>query len=252
MAGRTRPGRVLAVIAASLSLAALAAPALAQQPASPSEAAAGADEPVEHVYVSLVTEAGVITLDLDAAHAPLTTANFLKYVDGKRFDGAVFYRAMHLGWSDDPAGLLQGGVRDAAKLYPPVAHEPTSQTGIRHKAGTISMARFAPGTARADFTIMISDMPALDADPNAASEDARAGFAAFGRVAGGMDVVRGIWNLPRSATAGEGAMKGDMLETPVKILSARRLAAPPASAAGSDAASPAAATSSAQRGADEN
>lgn len=217
-----RPGRGLAAIAVPLALATCAVPALAGQPASK----ASATEVAEHVYVSLVTASGVITLDLDARHAPLTTANFLKYVDSKRLDGQTFYRAMHLGWSDEPAGLLQGGVRDAARLYPPVAHEPTSQTGILHKAGTISMARFAPGTARADFTIMISDMPALDADPASVNEDARAGFAAFGRVVAGMDVVRKIWNMPRSATTGEGAMKGDMLEQPVRIISARRTAAP--------------------------
>lgn len=207
-------------LAAAFALLPLgAASALAQDTAAP--------VPVEHVYVALTTSAGVITLELDKTRAPLTTANFLKYVDSGRLGGAVFYRAMHLGWSEEPSGLIQGGVRDGAKLFPPVAHEPTSQTGILHKAGAISMARFAPGTATADFTILISDMPALDADPAADSEDARAGFAAFGRVAAGMDVVRAIWDMPRSATAGEGAMKGDMLVEPVRILSARRASAPP-------------------------
>lgn len=217
-------------LAALTFLALGAAPALAQDAGS-SATQAPSPVPEEHVYVALTTAAGVITLDLDKTRAPLTTANFLKYVDSGRLNGAVFYRAMHLGWSDEPSGLIQGGVRDSAKLFPPVAHEPTSQTGILHKAGTISMARFAPGTATADFTILISDMPALDADPQAASEDARAGFAAFGRVAAGMDVVRSIWDMPRSATAGEGAMKGDMLAEPVRILSARRTVAPPPAAA---------------------
>lgn len=192
----------------------------AQAPDAPSA------EPSD-VFVKVVTAQGDFVLDLDAAHAPATTANFLKYVDAKRFDGTVFYRAMHLTYSDTPAGLLQGGLRNApGKLFPPVRHEPTTQTGIHHKAGTITMARYAPGTATADFVITISDMPALDADPAGTTEDARAGFAAFGHVSTGMDVVKTIWNGPRSATAGEGAMKGDMLEVPVKILSMRRIAAP--------------------------
>lgn len=218
---KARPGRVFAALAAAFLAAALSAPAWAQAGAPASS------ERAEHVYVSLVTDAGPITLDLDAAHAPLTTANFLKYVDRKLLDGATFYRAMHLDWGEGPAGLLQGGLRsDPVKVLPPVAHEATSATGILHKAGTISMARYAPGTATADFTIMVSDMPGLDARPEAQDAESRAGFAAFGRVVAGMDVVRRIWDMPRSATAGEGVMKGDMLERPVRIVSARRVPAP--------------------------
>ena len=183
--------------------------------------------PAEHVYVALTTSAGVITLDLDKTHAPLTTANFLKYVDSKRLDGAVFYRAMHLPYSDKPSGLLQGGVRNAAKLLPPVPHEPTSRTGILHKAGTVSMARFAPGSATADFLFLVSDMPSLDAEAGNDGQDPGAGFAAFGHVVGGMDVIMAIWNMPRSATKGEGVMKGEMLENEVRIDTARRVAAPP-------------------------
>ena len=88
------------------------------------------------------------------------TANFLHYVDTHRFDGESFYRAMHVG----DGGLIQGGVRsDARKLYPPIAHEPTSATGLHNVAGAISMANAGPGTARADFFILASDMPSLDA-----------------------------------------------------------------------------------------
>lgn len=210
--------------AATLALALASGAAAQPAPAVPTA------QPGERVYVSLVTSDGTITLALDKTRAPLTTANFLKYVDSRGYDGAAFYRAMHLDWGGGPNGLLQGGIRDASKLLPPVAHEPTSKTGILHKAGTISMARFAPGTARADFTIMIADMPSLDADPAGATDDARAGFAAFGQVVGGMDVVHKIWDRPRSPTAGEGAMKGQMLAPEVKILSARRVAAPPSPA----------------------
>ena len=136
----------------------LAGNALAQQ-ASPPPAPA-------EVQVTLTTEKGAIVLALDAAHAPVTTANFLRYVDQRRFDGVVFYRAMRLAWGDQPNGLIQAGTQnDPRRLLPPIAHEPTDATGIRHKAGTVSMARYAPGTATGDFSILLSDMPGLDADP---------------------------------------------------------------------------------------
>lgn len=229
MSPKVRRCRTIAALVASFALAlTVLAPAAAQDTAQQTApAATPAAEPAEYVYVALTTPAGVITLALDKTHAPLTTANFLKYVDSRRMDGAAFYRAMHLGYSEDPAGLLQGGVRDAAKMFPPVAHEPTNRTGILHKAGTVSMARFAPGSATADFMILISDMPALDAAKDNTGEDPGAGFAAFGHVVGGMDVVRTIWNMPRSATKGEGVMKGDILENEVRIVSARRIASPP-------------------------
>lgn len=178
------------------------------------------------VRVELVTTRGTIAIDLDGKHAPVTTANFLHYVDTKRYDGITFYRAMHLAWGDQPNGLIQGGVRDPRKLFPPIAHEPTSQTGVLHKAGTISMARFAPGTATSDFSILLADMPGLDADPAAANPDTQAGFAAFGHVVAGMDVVRAIWDAPISPTAGDGALRGQMLADPVKVLTARRVPLP--------------------------
>lgn len=173
--------------------------------------------------VAMTTELGVIELALDGAHAPISTANFLHYVDSKRFDGISFYRAMHLDWGDQPNGLLQGGLRDPRRLFPPIAHEPTSQTGLSHVAGAISMARNAPGTATADFSIMLSDLTSLDANPASADPEAQAGYAVFGKVTAGMDVVRKIWESPISQTLGEGSMRGQMLEAPVKILTARRL-----------------------------
>jgi peptidyl-prolyl cis-trans isomerase A (cyclophilin A) len=183
----------------------LAAPALGQ-------AAAPQDDLVP---VAIDTNLGRIVVALDRAHAPVTTANFLRYVDAHRFDGEVFYRAMKVG---NAGGLIQGGIRSSAnKLYPPIAHEPTSQTGLRNSAGAISMANAGPGTARADFFIMVSDIPSFDAtatDP---------GFAAFGHVTEGMDVVKAILAAPVSPTAGEGPMKGQMLEPTVKITKAARV-----------------------------
>jgi peptidyl-prolyl cis-trans isomerase A (cyclophilin A) len=211
-------------------LAAFAALALAGGvTAAPPRKAHPAPAPIplaDVVRVALVTDQGTILLDLDGKHAPITTANFLHYVDTRRLDGATFYRAMHLAWGTQPNGLLQGGMRDPRLLFPPIAHEPTSQTGILHTAGTISMARNAPGSATADFSILLADMPGLNANPAAPDPDAQAGYAAFGHVAGGMDVVQKIWDMPRSDTAPVPAMKGQMLSPPVRITSARRVPLP--------------------------
>lgn len=173
--------------------------------------------------VAITTEIGTIELELDGAHAPISTANFLHYVDTKRLDGTTFYRAMHLAWGDQPNGLVQGGLRDPRRLFAPIAHEPTSQTGVLHKAGAVSMARFAPGTATADFSILLSDIAGLDANPASSDPELQAGYAAFGHVTAGMDVVRAIWDAPISPTLGEGAMRGQMIDRPVKVLSVRRL-----------------------------
>ena len=184
-------------------------------------AAAQAGEPV---LVTVETSAGAVTLALDAEHAPKTTANFLRYVDAKRLDGATFYRAMRHGAE---GGLIQGGIGgDPKRSFPPVAHEATSETGLRHEAGTLSMARYAPGTAAGEFFILATAMPSLDADPQAPGDNA--GFAAFGTVVDGMDVVRAILAAPVSATKGEGVMKGQMLDPEIRILSVRRVPAPPA------------------------
>jgi peptidyl-prolyl cis-trans isomerase A (cyclophilin A) len=162
------------------------------------------------VKVALDTSAGRIVLALDKAHAPITTANFLKYVDSGRFNGESFYRSMKFTGG---GGIIQGGITtDARKLYPAIDHEPVSKTGIRHVAGTVSMAAFSPGTAKADFFILTSDVPSFDAS-----------FAAFGHVVEGMDVVKAIQASPTSPTKGEGVMRGQMLDPVVKITKATRV-----------------------------
>ena len=208
-------------LAAAL-LAALAAPAFAQTPAPTAQTTAPKEDLVP---VAIDTSLGRIVVALDRAHAPITTANFLHYVDTRRLDGETFYRAMHVKDSDGvDGGLVQGGVRsDARKLYPPVAHEPTTQTGLHNVAGAISMANAGAGTARADFFILVSDQPGLDA--NGPGGDAT-GFAAFGHVIEGMDIVKKIWSSPVSQTKGEGPMKGQMLEPTIKILKAARVKQP--------------------------
>ena len=170
------------------------------------------------VRVSLATELGPIVLELEKERAPVTTANFLAYVDGKRLDGIGFYRAMRLG---ERYGLVQGGVRDPKRLLPPIAHEPTSRTGLSHVDGAISMARRAPGSAQSDFFILIGDMKTMDANPGLPGDNL--GFAVFGRVVEGMDVVHRILAAPTSPTEGEGVMKGQMLSPRITITSARRV-----------------------------
>jgi peptidyl-prolyl cis-trans isomerase A (cyclophilin A) len=211
-----------ALLAAPL-LMALASVASAQ----PASAPPVPERKVGRVDVVLTTELGKITLELDTEHAPITTANFLRYVDQKRFDGIVFYRVMRLAWGEQPNGLVQAGTRgDPKRVLKAIAHEPTSKTGILHKAGAVSMARFAPGTATGDFSILLSDLTSLDANPTATDPEALAGFAAFGHVIEGMDVVRKIYDVPLSPTAGVGILKGQMIEKPVKILTVRRVPVP--------------------------
>jgi peptidyl-prolyl cis-trans isomerase A (cyclophilin A) len=186
----------------SLLLAAPAAAQIATAPPAPAE---------DMVKVALDTSAGRIVLALDRGHAPITTNNFLKYVDSGRFNGESFYRAMKF---EAGGGIVQGGITsDARKLYPAIEHEPTAKTGIKHVAGAISMAAFSPGTARADFFILTTDIPSFDSN-----------FAAFGHVVEGMDVVKAILVAPTSPTKGEGVMRGQMLDPVVKITKASRLA----------------------------
>jgi peptidyl-prolyl cis-trans isomerase A (cyclophilin A) len=192
--------RILAIFALLL-----AAPVSAQQKPPPASA-----------RVSLVTSMGSIILELDGKRAPITTANFLRYVDEKRFDGTSFYRAARTKGAPK-RGFIQGGIRHSyTRMLLPIAHEPTSKTGLRHVDGTISMARDRPGTAMGDFFITVGPSASMDAkagDP---------GFAAFGRVLKGMDVVQRILAAPTVPNAGRGAMKGQMITKPVKIISASR------------------------------
>src|SRR5205823_808106 len=117
--------------------------------------------------VIITTAIGTITLELYADKAPITTANFLKYVDRKLYDGATFYRASKpKGQVANDYGTVQGGLQnDPKKVLPPIAHESTLKAGLKHTDGTISMGRHAPGTAQADWFICIGDMSYLDATP---------------------------------------------------------------------------------------
>jgi peptidyl-prolyl cis-trans isomerase A (cyclophilin A) len=174
------------------------------------------------VSVQLVTDLGAIVLELRGDKAPITAGNFLSYVDQKLLDGATFYRAAHYeGRPTD--GLIQGGLAYShrERALPPIAHESTAQTSLRHTDGVISMARYAPGSATSEFFICVGDNASLDADPAATGDNA--GFAAFGRVVQGMDVVGRIWTAPTSPTEGEGVFRGQMLDPQIPILRAARV-----------------------------
>lgn len=169
------------------------------------------------IRVRLNTSAGAIVIALDAKHAPKTVANFLAYVDDGRLDGTTFYRASRRP-GQPKFGFIQGGIGNDPRrtLARPVPLEPTSATGLHHVDGTISMAHGAnPDSGDANFSIMVGANPGLDAHGGSK------GFAAFGQVVQGMDVVRKILAMP--SAGGTGAMRGQMLTQPVKIITAQRL-----------------------------
>ena len=201
-----------------LPLALLTTP-LSAQDAAPADA----DAP-ETTLVVIETTMGEITVALETERAPITAANFLRYADEDRFDGTVFYRAMHLDWGEPPNGLLQGGTQnDPERILDGIAHEPTNETGLSHTNGALSMARLDPGTANGDFSIMIKDQTGLDAFPGNEDPNLAAGYAVFGYVVDGMDVVLAIHDSPRDPDKGEGWMKGQMLADPVEIVDVRRV-----------------------------
>jgi peptidyl-prolyl cis-trans isomerase A (cyclophilin A) len=171
--------------------------------------------------VRITTSRGVIVVELEAAKAPITATNFLRYVDAKKYDGGQFYRASRTPGVPG-AGTIQGGPNLKSRLYRPIAHESTTQTGLRHRTGTISMGRYAPGTATANFFICASPQPYLDAHPGGKGDNL--GFAAFGQVVDGMAVVKKILSLPTGGQTSEPAMKGQILTNPVPIVSMTRIA----------------------------
>ena len=183
--------------------------------------AAAAAAPTHGPRVAIETTVGRIVVEMASKQAPITSANFLAYVDQKKFDGTTFYRAARANW-DPKVGFVQGGIRhNAMRMLPPIKHEPTTRTGLHHDDGAISIARDAPGTATGDFFIVVGEGPSLDAHPGEKGDDQ--GYAVFGHVVAGMDVVKKILALPTVQQRGSGAMKNQMLVKPIWINSARRL-----------------------------
>jgi peptidyl-prolyl cis-trans isomerase A (cyclophilin A) len=168
------------------------------------------------VDVVIETDAGIIEATIDVARAPVTAANFLHYVDTGFYEGGFFYRTVKA--DNQPNNqvkieVIQGGAdpHSGLPVAPPIPLERTSQTGLRHTDGTLSMARSGPDSATSEFFICIADQPSLDFGGQR-NPDGQ-GFAAFGKVTRGMDVVRKIQ---------QGPAEGQSLKPPIKILRIRR------------------------------
>lgn len=174
------------------------------------------------VVVVFQTELGAITMEVDVARAPVTAANFLKYVDGKFFDNGIVNRSVRpdnttrhdveiqvIQFQSDPARNRE--------VFAPIPLERTSVTGLKHVDGAISMARAGPDTARTSFFICIGDQPELNFGGKRNADGQ--GFAVFGRVTGGMDVVR---KIHASKTGTAGAYATETLDPPIKVISATR------------------------------
>lgn len=150
-------------------------------------------------HVTIQTEVGKIVLQLYPKQAPITVRNFLRYATENRFIGASFYRVVRADNKPNnkiKIDVIQGGLKDdnISQSLPPITHETTKKTGILHKDGVISMARNQPGTASSEFFICVGDQPELDFGGKRNPDGE--GFAAFGKVVEGMDVVRKIHQSP--------------------------------------------------------
>jgi peptidyl-prolyl cis-trans isomerase A (cyclophilin A) len=185
----------------------------------------------EAVKVTLSTAAGDIVLELYPERAPITVDNFVKHVDGGHFDGATFYRVVRPETNNgtETMQLIQGGLygtamagQDAEIVQPfdPIAHETTEMSGIQHERGVISMARLDPGTAASEFFILVTEAPELDFG-GMRNPDGQ-GFAAFGRVVEGMEVVEAIQQGSSDVPVEVPMLQGQILDEPVEIISATR------------------------------
>jgi len=174
------------------------------------------------VVVVFETELGAITMEVDLAKAPVTAANFLKYVDGKFYDNGAVNRAVR------PDNTIRHDVEiqviqfqsDRSRnqeMFPAIPLERTSVTGLKHVNGALSMARSVPDSARASFSIMVGDQPELDFEGKRNADGQ--GFAVFGRVTGGMDVVK---KIHQSKTGTTGAYQTETLDPPIKVIRAYR------------------------------
>ncbi|MEP6730201.1 MAG: peptidylprolyl isomerase [bacterium] len=186
--------RILALFAV-----ALASSASAQQPAKP-------------IPIVIETQLGVIEAELDSANAPITVTNFLRYIDARLFDDGSFFRAVTLANQPNDSvriEVIQGGIASVkrAQGFPPIPLERTSGTHLHHADGTLSMARGGPDTGTNQFFITIGEQPSLDFGGHR-NPDGQ-GFAAFGRVTRGMDIVRKIQAQPAN---------GQTLVSPVVVL----------------------------------
>ena len=214
-----RGSRVLATVAV-LSLAAAVVVGGGDLAARPAQTAQPA--PTKPVLVIFETELGKITMEIDVVRAPITGENFLKYVDGKFYDGGVINRSVRPDNTirhDVPIQVIQFQIDPARQReqFPAIPMERTSVTGLKHVSGALSMARNGPDTARASFSIPIGDQPEMDFGGKRNADGQ--GFAVFGRVVEGMEVVKKIHASP---TGPGGAYSTESLTPPIKVLKAYR------------------------------
>ncbi len=200
---------------------------------APVEEPATEETAEETVSVVLETAMGEVEVELYPDRAPLSVAQFLRYVDGAHYDGrAAFYRATHTA-AGDAHDVVQGGmrslpmlVRDAGEAeqeppFPPIPHETTHDTGIRNERGTLAYARSDPGTANTEFFFNVGDNFVLDTDAGDPTRDGF-GYATFGRVVRGIEVLDEIHGLPTDAPADSAVVQGQILNEPVEIHTIRR------------------------------
>jgi peptidyl-prolyl cis-trans isomerase A (cyclophilin A) len=177
------------------------------------------------VLVIFETELGRITMEVDVVHAPITGENFLKYVDGRFYDGGIINRAVrpdNTTRHDVEIQVIQFQINPerTREQFPPIPMERTSLTGLKHVNGALSMARSGPDTARASFSIVVGDQPEMDFGGKRNADGQ--GFAVFGRVVEGMDVVKEIHSSHTLPAGQRGAYGTETLDPPIKILKAHR------------------------------
>lgn len=206
--------RTILILSAIIPLLVLG-PVLSQGTAIEAQAAAGRNNGV--VTVRIETSLGNITAEIDSAHAPVSAANFLRYVDSAAYNGGRFHRTVTP--DNQPRDsvrieVIQGGANPSrvGSRFAPIPLETTTSTGLLHRNGTLSMARSGPNTATSDFFICIGDQPSLDFGGHR-NPDGQ-GFAAFGRVTQGMDIVKAIQKQPANAQS---------LTPPIEIIRIERV-----------------------------
>jgi len=181
------------------------------------------DAGTQDVLVRMTTNLGVVDIEINVGAAPISAKNFLQLVDGEHMDGTEFYRTVSPENDNGKPliSVIQGGNGSGDSPFGPIAHETTEDTGLLHLNGAISMARGDVGTASTEFFICIGAQPALDFGEQR-NPDGQ-GFAVFGYVVSGMDVVQAIHQQPADAPTESAYMKGQIFEEPVKIISIRRV-----------------------------